>query len=111
MGKAAAPKKMAVVQPASTPSPAPAKATRSLNLTLQVGLITFPIKLFTGARADRVAFKNLHDACLTPVGSKGGSSGTPGSSYCSHCEEYIAPDNVVKGFEQAKGSFVVVTAE
>jgi DNA end-binding protein Ku len=106
MGKAT---KIAVVKPASTPAPnAPEKATKSIKLVLQVGLIVLPIKLSTGARAEKVAFTKLHGSCRTPLKMQGGSAGT---MYCPCCSEYIAPDNIVKGFEQSKGSYVLVTAE
>ena len=42
------------VSPISEP-----KRSSGTNLTLQIGLLTFPIKLHTGARADRIRFRQL----------------------------------------------------
>jgi DNA end-binding protein Ku len=74
---------------------------------LSVGLITLPVKLSTGARAETVSFKKLHTSCLSPTKT----SETKGSMFCPMCNEYVPEDEIAKGYEVSKGNFVILTAE
>jgi DNA end-binding protein Ku len=71
--------------------------------SLKLSLITIPIRVFpaTDASAD-VSFRQLHRKCKTPIQLK---------KWCPHCEEEVTPDEIVKGYESAKGQFVVVEEE
>lgn len=107
---AAKKKPVAVTAPAaakSTIADAPLKAPRGTSLMLQVGLITLPVKLSTGARAETVSFKKIHTSCLSPTKT----NETKGSMYCPMCEEYIPEDEIAKGYEVSKGNFVLLTAD
>jgi len=86
------------VSPISEP-----KRSSGTNLTLQIGLLTFPIKLHTGARADRIRFRQLHAKCLGTLKQQ--------SMTCPQCNEDVASDEIVKGYEYRKGQFVVISAE
>jgi DNA end-binding protein Ku len=85
----------------------PLKAPRGSSLLLQVGLITLPVKLSTGARAETVSFKKLHASCLSPTKT----SETQGQVWCPVCSEYVPADEVAKGYEVSKGTYVTLTAE
>lgn len=104
-------KKLAAVKtPTSAPSAtadAPLKAPRGQSLMLQVGLITLPVRLSTGARGESVSFKKLHSACKSPTKQ----NEQKGSMYCPMCAEYVPEDEIAKGYEVSKGNYVILTAE
>lgn len=70
--------------------------------SLKLSLIAIPVRVFaaTTASAD-VHFRQLHRKCHTPIQLK---------KWCPHCEQAVESDEVVKGYESAKGEYVVVEA-
>jgi DNA end-binding protein Ku len=68
---------------------------------IQFGLVTIPVKLYaaTEARAG-LSFNLLHKTCLNRVQLK---------TYCPFDDEYISRADTVRGYEYAKGQYVVVT--
>jgi DNA end-binding protein Ku len=80
-----------------------AKRSPGHNLELQIGLLTFPIKLHTGARADRISFRQLHSKCLGRLKQQ--------AMHCPHCDESVDSEEIVKGYEYAKDQYAVVTKE
>jgi len=102
---------IAVVPPKPKPEPVvdvPLKAPRGTSYMLQVGLITLPVKLSAGARAQSVSFNKLHKTCGSPTKQNGG---TPGSMFCPTCNDYVPGDDIAKGYMVAKGSYVTLTDE
>src|SRR5579862_5756596 len=73
------------------------------NGSISFGLVTIPVGLApattSSARASDVQFKMLHRECLTPIKQK---------RWCPVHEVDLAPDEIVRGFEVAKGEFVPV---
>ena len=73
------------------------------NGSLSFGLVSIPVGLApataTSARQSDVSFKLLHRECLTPIKQK---------RWCSVHDREVGPDEIVKGWEVAKGEFVVV---
>lgn len=69
---------------------------------LTFGLISLPVRLFSGARGTRVAFRMLHRDDHVPVKTQ---------LYCPEEDKVIDRSEVVKGFEYRKGEFVVVEPE
>ncbi|MDQ7842992.1 MAG: Ku protein [Armatimonadota bacterium] len=69
---------------------------------LTFGLVTIPVKLYTATESKDIRFRLLHSSCLTPIQNK---------RYCPHHEEVVEWNDVVRGFEYAKGKFVPVTDE
>jgi len=69
---------------------------------LTFGLVTIPVKLYTATEAKDIRFRLLHSSCLTPIQNK---------RYCPYHEEIVEWNDVVRGFEYAKGKFVPVTDE
>lgn len=70
--------------------------------SIRFSLVTIPIRVFPATTASDVAFRQLHTVCHTPIQLK---------KWCPHCEQEVAADEVVKGYESAKGQFVVVEEE
>ena len=66
---------------------------------LTFGLISMPVRLFSGARSTRVSFHMLHRDYLTRVKQQ---------LYCPNDERVIERAEVVKGYEYRKGEYVII---
>ena len=75
----------------------------SWNGSLSFGLVSIPVGLAPAtkpaARQSDVSFRLLHRECLTPIRQK---------RWCPKHDREVGPDELVKGWEVAKGQFVVV---
>jgi DNA end-binding protein Ku len=75
----------------------------SWNGSLSFGLVSIPVGLAPAtkpaARQSDVSFRLLHRECLTPIKQK---------RWCPKHDREVPPDELVKGWEIAKGQFVVV---
>jgi DNA end-binding protein Ku len=69
------------------------------NGSISFGLVNIPIGLAVATQRSDVAFRTLHRECQTPIKQK---------RYCPTHERDVGPDELVKGWEFAKGQFVVV---
>src|SRR5262245_25962549 len=73
------------------------------NGAISFGLVTIPVGLAPAtapkARASDVSFRTLHRECLTPIKNK---------RWCPTHDREVEADEIVKGWEVAKGQFVVV---
>jgi DNA end-binding protein Ku len=76
------------------------------NGSLSFGLVSIPVGLAPAtkpaARQSDVSFRLLHRECLTPIKQK---------RWCPKHDRELGPDELVKGWEVAKGQFVVVEEE
>jgi DNA end-binding protein Ku len=70
--------------------------------SLTFGLVNVPVELRTAVRSDHVSFRLLHEEDLAPVKNQ---------RICSKTGEVVPWSEVVKGYEYAKGKFVVLTDE
>jgi DNA end-binding protein Ku len=73
------------------------------NGSISFGLVNIPVGLALAttpkAKQSDVAFRTLHRECKTPIRQK---------RWCPTHEREVGPDEIVKGWEVAKGEFVVV---
>jgi DNA end-binding protein Ku len=73
------------------------------NGSLSFGLVNIPVGLALAtspkARASDVSFRQLHRECRTPIRQK---------RWCPVHDREVGPDEIVKGWEVAKGEFVVI---
>ncbi len=69
---------------------------------LTFGLVTIPIRLYTATEPKDIRFRLLHRSCLTPIQNR---------RYCPHHDQLVEWNDVVRGYEYAKGKFVPVTDE
>jgi DNA end-binding protein Ku len=73
------------------------------NGSISFGLVNIPVGLSpataSSARQSDVSFKLLHRECLTPIKQK---------RWCPVHEIDLSPDEIVRGWEVAKGQFVAV---
>ena len=65
---------------------------------LQFVLISLPVKLFKATDSKGVSFKTLHNVC---------GSGIHLKKWCETCGKEVLPTEIDKGYEVAKGRFVV----
>jgi DNA end-binding protein Ku len=69
---------------------------------LTFGLISIPIRLFAGARAERISFNQLHKVCNSRLKQQ---------LFCPVCDRTVERSEIVKGYEYAKDSYVLVGEE
>ena len=72
------------------------------NGSISFGLVNIPIGLALATQRSDIAFRTLHRECGTPIKQK---------RYCPHHDRDVEPDELVKGWEVAKGEFVLVEDE
>ena len=69
------------------------------NGSISFGLVNIPIGLAVATQRSDIAFRTLHRECGTPIKQK---------RWCPHHEREVEPDELVKGWEVAKGEYVLV---
>src|ERR687883_1599761 len=69
------------------------------NGSISFGLVNIPIGLAPAPQRDDVSSRTLHRECGTPIKQK---------RWCPHHEREVEPDELVKGWEVAKGEYVIV---
>src|ERR1700751_3641564 len=69
------------------------------NGSISFGLVNIPIGLALATQRNDVAFRTLHPECGTPIKQK---------RWCPFHEREVEADELVKGWEVAKGEFVIV---
>ena len=71
--------------------------------TVSFGLVAIPVKLYSARERSRdVRFNLLHEECGSRVKRK---------YYCPTCDEIVERDDLIKGYEFAKGQYVTFTGE
>jgi DNA end-binding protein Ku len=66
---------------------------------LTFGLISMPVRLFSGARSNHISFNMLHRDDNTRVKQQ---------LWCPHDERVVERSEIVKGFEYRKGEYVIL---
>lgn len=69
---------------------------------IQFGLVTIPVKLYLATESGGIGFNLLHATCLNRIQMK---------VYCPYHDELIPRSETVRGYEYAKGRYVVVGDE
>jgi len=69
------------------------------NGSISFGLVSIPIGLAVATQRSDIAFRTLHRECGTPIKNK---------RWCPFHERDVEAEELVKGWEVAKGEFVVV---
>lgn len=73
------------------------------SATVSFGLVSIPIKIYTTNKSgSAISFNLLHEDCGTKLKQQ---------YICPKDEEVVPRDKMVKGYEYAKGQYVVLTAE
>jgi DNA end-binding protein Ku len=66
------------------------------------GLISFPVRLFPAARTSRVQLHQLHSVCNTRLRQP---------LFCPTCNRLVDRSEVVKGYENEEGKYVIINKE
>src|SRR6201990_3718825 len=69
------------------------------NGSMSFGLVNIPVGLALATQRQDVSFRTLHRECGTPIKQK---------RWCPVHEREVEPDELVKGWEFAKGQYVLV---
>ncbi|HLI64492.1 MAG TPA: Ku protein [Terriglobales bacterium] len=69
---------------------------------LTFGLISMPVRLFSGARGNHISFHMLHRDDNTRVKQQ---------LWCPHDERVVERDEIVKGYEYRKDEYVIIEPE
>ena len=71
--------------------------------TVSFGLVAIPVKLYaTGESARKIGFSMVHEECGTKIKYR---------YYCPTHDELVERDEIAKGYEFAKGQFVIFSKE
>jgi DNA end-binding protein Ku len=70
--------------------------------TISFGLVSIPVKLYTAAASEQIHFNMLHKKCGSRIKQQ---------LYCPVDETVVERDEVVKGYEYARGQFVQFTED
>ncbi|MBO8170749.1 MAG: Ku protein [Bacillaceae bacterium] len=70
--------------------------------SISFGLVNIPVRMFTATEDKDIRFRQLHKECHTPIKY---------TRTCPTCEEEVALDEIVKGYEYEPGRFVIVEKE
>ncbi|MFW5876624.1 MAG: Ku protein [Myxococcota bacterium] len=65
--------------------------------TISFGLVSIPVKLYTAASPQSVRFNQLHAVCGSRIKQQ---------LYCPVCDVVVERDDLVKGYEYARGQYV-----
>jgi DNA end-binding protein Ku len=78
-------------------------AARSIGSgTLSFGLVSIPVRFYVATHSERLSFNMLHEPCKTRIKQQ---------LYCPTHEKVVDRNEIVKGFEFAKGQYVTITDE
>src|SRR5574337_1493329 len=69
---------------------------------LTFGLISMPVRLFSGARGNSISFHMLHRDDNTSIKQQ---------LWCPHDERVVERSEIVKGYEYRKGEYVIIEPE
>src|ERR1700720_322350 len=69
---------------------------------LTFGLISMPVRLFSGARSSGISFNQLHRDDNTRIKQQ---------LWCPHDERVVERSEIVKGYEYRKGEYVIIEPE
>lgn len=66
------------------------------------GLVNIPIKMYVATERKDIKFNYLHKECMTPVQYR---------KFCPNCNQELSGEDIVRGYEYQKGSYVVMNEE
>lgn len=73
-----------------------------LRTAISFGLVHIPVKLYAATESKEIHFNQLHKACSTPIHYQ---------KVCPACAEEVGPEDIVRGYEYAKGAYITVSDE
>lgn len=78
-------------------------AARSIGSTaISFGLVSIPVKVYTATSSQNVHFNQLHNKCGSRLKQK---------LHCPVCDVFVERDDIVKGYEVSKNTYVQFSGE
>lgn len=69
---------------------------------ISFGMVSIPVKLYSATESKSISFNQLHNVCKSRINQQ---------RWCMTCNRQVEFSELDKGYEVAKGQFVVVTKE
>jgi len=70
--------------------------------TISFGLVSIPVRFYTATKSEDIHFNLLHQSCGTRVNRKW---------WCPYHEEIVSSEELIRGFEVSKGTYVTFSEE
>lgn len=67
---------------------------------ISFGMVIIPVRMYVATKTDRPSFHMLHNTCHSKVKQV---------LYCPRDDQYLDRDDTIKGYEYAKGQFVILS--
>jgi DNA end-binding protein Ku len=67
---------------------------------ISFGMVAIPVRMYTASETRTISFHMLHKKCMTRIKQ---------ALYCPTDDEYVSRKDTVRGYEFAKGQYVVLT--
>lgn len=72
------------------------------NGVISFGMVSIPVKMYSATENKDIAFHQVHDKCETRIKYQ---------KYCPECDKVVEQDEIDKGYEFAKGQYVILEDE
>jgi DNA end-binding protein Ku len=69
---------------------------------ISFGMVSIPVKLYSATESKSISFNQLHSVCKSRINQQ---------RWCATCDRQVEYGELDKGYEVAKGQYVVVTKE
>ena len=69
---------------------------------ISFGMVSIPVKLYSATESKSISFNQLHNVCKSRINQQ---------RWCATCDRQVEYAELDKGYEVAKGQYVVVTKE
>jgi len=69
---------------------------------ISFGLVSVPVRLYAAAREEHVSFNQLHEVCGSRIKQQ---------TFCPVCQRVVERNELVKGYQVDRDSYVLVTSE
>ncbi len=72
------------------------------NGMISFGMVSIPVKMFSATESKDISFNQVHKKCETRIRYQ---------KFCPHCEGTVEQDEIERGYEFAKGQYVILNDE
>jgi DNA end-binding protein Ku len=69
------------------------------NGVISFGMVSIPVKMYSATENKDISFHQVHEKCETRIRYQ---------KFCPHCEKTVEQDEILKGYEFAKGQYVIL---
>ena len=69
---------------------------------ISFGLVNIPVSMYVATENKDIKFNYLHKECMSPIKYQ---------KFCPRCEKEVGRDEIIRGYEYQKGTYVVINPE